>query len=445
MMRRLWLFSLVALCACGPARYKDVTGPFTGVTYRFAVDQLLLPMQRSDYADDLNGDGRPDDQLGNVAGALAGQMDLTHAGDDMLASGALAPVLEITTDDPTLRNDPTVGVRFLGRDGEGGDVMGATLVDGTLTSNLTRYTGSPASATLHVPLFEYADPLAIAAVGLEVQLGPDGSGGLSGTIHGAFPFAGVLQPAYAGLVQMLAANPPEFSDFVALLDHDGDGLVSFDEFAHAGILENVMAPDVQLTDGQGRWSPAKDNGMKDSISFGLGLHLVPCPSGSCHAPPADLCQDRVRDGDETDVDCGGSCLACPGGARCTAAADCQSGQCNGGTCAAPSCSDGRQDGIETGVDCGGPCAAGCAVGSPCRDDSDCAGSFCNGAGAFFTLGVCVVPMCNDGVKDLDETGVDCGGHCPGCPKGNLCYGDSDCLSQHCDCSSDFFSCDGVCE
>ena len=111
--------------------------------------------QLGEFADNLNGDGRTDDQLGNVTGTLAGNMDLTTAIDDMLGSGVLAPVVEITSDDPALRNDPTVGVRFVGKDGESGDQMGAALVEGVLLTNPTRLVHAPAAATLHLPLYEH--------------------------------------------------------------------------------------------------------------------------------------------------------------------------------------------------------------------------------------------------------------------------------------------------
>lgn len=50
------------------------------------------------------------------------------------------------------------------------------------------------------------------------------------------------------------------------------------------------------------------------------------------------------------------------------------------------CSDGIQDGDETGVDCGGSCGA--CDGTDCVDDGDCAGS-CN-------HGVCAPVGCSDG-------------------------------------------------
>jgi hypothetical protein len=44
------------------------------------------------------------------------------------------------------------------------------------------------------------------------------------------------------------------------------------------------------------------------------------------------CFNMSRDGDETDVDCGGSCLPCAGGLSCLVDADCRSGACAGNTC-----------------------------------------------------------------------------------------------------------------
>ncbi len=51
--------------------------------------------------------------------------------------------------------------------------------------------------------------------------------------------------------------------------------------------------------------------------------------GGCGAP---TCDDGTQNGDETDVDCGGSCPACPSGASCTQDSNCESGQCENGTC-----------------------------------------------------------------------------------------------------------------
>lgn len=60
-----------------------------------------------------------------------------------------------------------------------------------------------------------------------------------------------------------------------------------------------------------------------------------CTSGTCAAPTHD---DGVKNGDETDVDCGGTAAKCVAGKACSVHEDCTSGACPGGTCSeAPSC------------------------------------------------------------------------------------------------------------
>ncbi len=97
-----------------------------------------------------------------------------------------------------------------------------------------------------------------------------------------------------------------------------------------------------------------------------------------------------------------------------------------------SCSDGVKNGGETDIDCGGDPDTGCGkcTGSmACKLDEDCA------------IGNCISNLCidcGDGVKNGDETDVDCGGSCTGCPVGNGCESDSDCggyCSQYCELNS----------
>ncbi len=59
------------------------------------------------------------------------------------------------------------------------------------------------------------------------------------------------------------------------------------------------------------------------------------------------CSNGVRDGDETDIDCGGgACPACANGRACVASRDCVSLVCTGGTCENDlGCSDGSREGF----------------------------------------------------------------------------------------------------
>ena len=222
--------------------------------------------------------------------------------------------------------------------------------------------------------------------------------------------------------------------------------------------------------------------------------------------PFSSCFDRILNGDETDIDCGGTCQAnCRTFQGCMATADCctdvdncdlicagreplnafcfdtrcidgQAASLNGtfttGTCrdgsiatesqpcanglvgvcvdrVANGCANGQADAVisgvdegETGVDCGGPCDAKCPAGEGCRDNGDCARRLFCGGSVSSGLGQCY--SCSDGVRNGDETDVDCGGPaCPRCPDacsepdstGSItncnCRAHSDCASGYC--------------
>jgi hypothetical protein len=62
-----------------------------------------------------------------------------------------------------------------------------------------------------------------------------------------------------------------------------------------------------------------------SALFVLGAVLLSSPSSA-------TCFDRVRDGAETDVDCGGYCVPCAQDSACRVSRDCASGRCAEGVC-----------------------------------------------------------------------------------------------------------------
>ena len=45
--------------------------------------------------------------------------------------------------------------------------------------------------------------------------------------------------------------------------------------------------------------------------------------------------------------------------------------------------------------------------------------------------IVIDPNCNDQIRNEGETGVDCGGPCPGCPNGQPCNTSADCNSSNC--------------
>lgn len=149
-----------------------------------------------------------------------------------------------------------------------------------------------------------------------------------------------------------------------------------------------------------------------------------CTDSVCQHP---TCTDQVQNGTETDVDCGGSsCDKCATGRNCYGPGDCVSGVCGGTppTCLPSSCGDGLKNGDETDIDCGGSCA-GCGTDKTCSVNADCQSGVCKSR-------ACQSPTCTDGVKNGAETDVDCGGGaCSKCPTGKQCLTATDCTTGIC--------------
>ena len=127
------------------------------------------------------------------------------------------------------------------------------------------------------------------------------------------------------------------------------------------------------------------------------------------------------------------------------------------------CGDGSLNGDETDVDCGGSSCPKCALGGTCQADSDCGEGLCAKTPPSECLGgslracvahcsvdavdqlactqscseVCEMTTqtcafsCTDGVANGDETDVDCGGSCPSCESGGSCLQNSDCADELC--------------
>lgn len=105
------------------------------------------------------------------------------------------------------------------------------------------------------------------------------------------------------------------------------------------------------------------------------------------AVPGSDCKNNKKDNFETDVDCGGgspSCDKCAEGKGCISNSDCVSNVCTSNKCqastgGADTCENGNKDGDESDIDCGGlTCERRCASGGACFTDSDCSTNKCAG-------------------------------------------------------------------
>jgi len=318
-------------------------------------------------ADDLDGDQAVDNQLGTTVASVAAFGNLTTHAPDMIASGALASIVQIQADDA--QNDGSVRVWYYGADGDESEAAGGAIVDGSFHSNRTRTTWVPGTARVRLPVFVDADPIAVDLIGMEIDMSPDGKGGYDATIRGGVGEAEAQTAAYTSILQMFAANPQDHRTFWYLADLNRDGDIPFEEMTgEHGLLSGLVVSDLDIRTRDGERVP--------SVSLAFQVHLTPCPSGACGpATIADTCHDRRLDSGETGVDCGGGCLACAGGEACTAPTDCQSGACTAGRCAATSCTDGIKDGFEADTDCSGGCGL-CASARTCEFSTDCLRGYC---------------------------------------------------------------------
>ncbi len=356
--------SVVVSCAVAACGGDDaLTGPIT----RYVIDRIEMPRTSQDaraIATDLDGDGSVDNQLGTIGVALATTSDLSADGDAMIDNGAIASSVELQAD--SLTDDAHAGVTVVGHLDAPAMPIIVSLTGGAAT---TREHGQ---AVLVLPLFTNADPLALRFEHLHVELAPDGQGGLDAVFRGALDVEHVRDVAYAGFVQMFETEPQRHIVLARAIDRNRDRTLAFDEIDQS-VFGLLMRSDVEI-DGRERMSAA------------FRAHLVRCETTRCRvAPPVPSCRDRVRDLDETDVDCGGSCQPCAPAKRCALPTDCQTGGCDGGTCRPPTCSDGLRTGWESDVDCGGECPP-CAAGKACAQRVDCTSNVCDGS--LGSLGVC---------------------------------------------------------
>lgn len=103
-----------------------------------------------------------------------------------------------------------------------------------------------------------------------------------------------------------------------------------------------------------------------------------CTGSTCVDPedPTASHTDGKANLGETDVDCGGDTKAprCAKGKKCEAASDCAGAIACHPTkkvCSGPAYDDGLKNGAETDVDCGGDAAHPCDVGKACKAHADC--------------------------------------------------------------------------
>ena len=183
------------------------------------------------------------------------------------------------------------------------------------------------------------------------------------------------------------------------------------------------------------YSPNGGNGSSGSGAAAGGMGNAGNAGNTGGSPGVDTCENHKKDANESDVDCGGSsiCKRCATDLHCTLNSDCELEFCKNKICTAPTCTDKVRNQDETGVDCGGTCKP-CELGVSCSSKDDCTTEYCaDPDGAVCSgcdNGVCS-DHCKSGVAESDETDKDCGGSCPPCGDARRCNEGADCVSKVC--------------
>ncbi|MBI4702543.1 MAG: hypothetical protein HY744_15595 [Deltaproteobacteria bacterium] len=158
-----------------------------------------------------------------------------------------------------------------------------------------------------------------------------------------------------------------------------------------------------------------------------------CEDGACgvhDAPAATPCQEdggKICDGQ-------GSCVACTGPEHC------ESGVCQDHVCLAPTCADKVKNGDETDVDCGGACSP-CANGKACATADDCESRLC-APGEGDAGKACAPCAKHEDCAPLGAAYCEAGTCADQKALAGSCAGAAECLSDFC---ADAVCCDAACE
>ena len=201
----------------------------------------------------------------------------------------------------------------------------------------------------------------------------------------------------------------------------GDGIVNNGEQCDGGPTCNIDCTFAICGDGKVSAGEQCDDG--NSVN-GDGC------SNQCKFEQQATCSDQIKNGGETDIDCGGpNCAACAQGKACVAGSDCSTGVCTNGICAAavqPVCGDGVVNQF------GEQCDNGAANSNTGACTTQCRTNVC-GDGFRFAG----VEQCDDGnTTNGDGCSATCTLEQALAANGVACTTGSECLSTFCS--------DGVC-
>lgn len=226
-MKRSLMFSLIpvfaSLAGCSSPGPAFCTAATTGMEKKYVVNALTVPMQKADFAMDLNGDNKLDNQLGNIIGALTAQnLDVQMGVNDAITAGSVVLLLDQTAANLTndscsqvtaaVGNKPQNPPKYDGTDTftvntqiGGGNFKGG-ISNGFYNSNspVVATAQTETQLTIQLPLVAGATPINLTVHGGHLQFGSSGGAMLTkGQINGAIKNDDVqnsIIPSVAGIL-----------------------------------------------------------------------------------------------------------------------------------------------------------------------------------------------------------------------------------------------------
>jgi hypothetical protein len=292
--------------------------PSTANQTQLVAKTLLLPLTRTDYAIDLNGDGRLDNQLSALVAVLKSQgTDANVQIENGILNGDQILLFDETSADATYQSDGCAGAGvFTGQaapmpdlTGNGHFAVDTTVPSGKFQGAITAgdfesisplLQTTPVTLTLELVLFANRT-ISLPIIGAQLKLTRDSAGAVSGELHGAIKkddvqssilptFAAELQeqvttmPTAASSQQILGffddggSPDPDGACNGACKDADGtcavagDGKLATCEITTNALVQSEVAPDVQMfSDDGSTYQPSAANMHKDSFSLGIAF------------------------------------------------------------------------------------------------------------------------------------------------------------------------------
>jgi hypothetical protein len=315
--------ALVLAVGCsGDGLAPECVNSTSGEESKFVANTLTLPKAHADFAIDLDGNGTPDNQLGNIIGVLNGQFTMGNGPQDGVnqalqkgnvlllfdEKGASLSSAECASVDFAAGNQPANPPKYDGSDTFtinamlGGGTFKGRITGSAFNSNSPVTTTNPTNITVLLPIVAGVDPITLSITGAHLQFTKSGDTLMKGQINGAIKSTDVqneIIPSVAQLLNKKINMDPTSSSSMTLLSIFDSGMVTHDpscpdmscknpdgtcskpmdktisvcEVGTNSLIKSVLSPDVQMFQN-GVYKPNKDKTVKDSLSMGLAFTAV---------------------------------------------------------------------------------------------------------------------------------------------------------------------------